>query len=210
MIPSSFSTNQQNPSNELWFEAFKQLPDLPNVIIVGQDPYPQPGVATGIAFAVKANANTQPSLDVIIEELAMSYYHDISFDEDDIDKTLISWVKQGVLMLNASLTCDKFAPEGLDELFKNGTHSYYWRVMLMEQLFQKMNGLLSDCVFVFMGQKAQYYSKYIDSTRHTVIKTVHPIVDYRLSKQLFIGSRVFNDINDALKNYNKQLIQWKK
>lgn len=131
-------------------------------------------------------------------------------DDNCIDRTLQHWVDQGVMLINASLSCDPHNPEGLSHLFEEGTHSNYWRATLMEELFQTLNGELNECAFVFMGQKAQYYNKYIDPDRHGVINTYHPVADYRMGKKLFVGSKVFSQINDYLSSKNKNIIEWKK
>jgi uracil-DNA glycosylase len=183
--------------------------ELPTVIIVGQDPYPIKGVATGLAFAVNEDIEEiPPSLQIMLDELALNYYHDITFDRENIDVTLNHWKDQGVLLLNASLTCDVLSPEGVNKLFEKGSHSNYWREILMEKLFFELNNELNECVFVFMGQKAQYYNKYIDPEKHCVINVVHPVSDHRSGNENFRGSKVFNRINDYLTSKNKEEIKW--
>lgn len=192
----------------IMFEAFKMRLEDVKVVIVGQDPYPQPGVATGLAFAVHPDAPSQPSLDVIIDELSLHTYYDITFGIEELDRTLVQWKEQGVLLMNASLTCDQFSPEGLNRLFENGSHSNYWRELLMEDLFKELNNRLDSVVFVFMGQKAQYYNKYITVNKNFIINTYHPVADYRIGNQKFVGSNVFNQINEYLKEKDK--IQWQR
>lgn len=167
------------------------------VVIVGQDPYPQPGVATGLAFGVENGKPMQPSLQVIQAELALSYYNDITFHIEDT--SLESWKNQGVLLLNASLTCEAFKPEPESHLFIKGSHSYLWRVCLMEDLFAYMDEIFNDVVFVFMGNKAQYYNKFI-TKKNMVLNVIHPVADYRTGVQKFIGSQIFNRIDENLKS----------
>lgn len=203
--------NSSQPHQSKIFKAFEINKKDLKVIIVGQDPYPVPDVATGLAFAIEeTNDDIPPSLQIIIDELALSYYNDITFDIDRIDRTMQHWVDQGVMMLNSSLSVDSFKPEGLDDLTRNGTHSNYWRVTLMESLFEELNKSDEQYIFAFFGQKAQYYAKFIDETRHIIYKTYHPVADYRLGKEMFRGSKVFNNINNSLSYLKKDIIEWAK
>ena len=174
--------------------------------MLGQDPYPVPGVATGIAFGVNEDIGSlPPSLEVILGELA-NWAKNPFIVEKDLDITLMDWMSQGVLMLNASLTCDEYNLEDETFLFKNGSHSNYWRVVLMEQLFEWFNENLKDVVFVFLGKKAQYYNKFI--TNHVYIDAVHPVADWYTGKNMFRGSQIFDLINQELNNINKKEIKW--
>lgn len=216
LIPRSLYNNTQFPSKEVIFKAFNIDREKTKVIIVGQDPYPnedirnQRPVATGLAFGLHDNNSLiQPSLQMIIDELALSYYNDITFDAQNMDLTLQNWVDQGVMLLNASLTVDMFSPEGFEDLKKNGKHSNYWREVLMEEFFKELNK--DDChyIFAFLGQKAQYYAQFIDDTRHFVYKVIHPVADYRIGKNIFRGSKIFNNINESLAYLKKEKIEWK-
>lgn len=176
------------------------------VVIVGQDPYPQPGVATGLAFAVKQGEPVQPSLSIIQTELAVSYFNDITYYMPDT--SLESWEDQGVLLLNSSLSCKVGEPEGVNHLWFPESHSFLWRMSLMEYLFKWMNDSFTNLVFAFMGSKAQYYNRFIDHAKHGIINTIHPVADYRTGSRLFVGSKVFNNINEKLKQYDKKEISW--
>lgn len=173
---------------------------------MGQDPYPQPGVATGLAFGVANGERVQPSLSIIQTELALSYFNDITYHMEDT--TLQSWHDQGVVLLNSSLSCDSFNPESEDHLWLPESHSYLWRLSLMENLFKWMSDELYNIVFVFMGRKAHYYNKLVDRERHTVLNTYHPVADFHSGQQLFVGSKIFNDINSNLEEYGKDTISW--
>lgn len=186
-------------------------PEKIKVVIVGQDPYASPDVATGLAFAIdEDNPVVQPSLSIIQTELAVSYYNDIAWYLNN--NNLEDWEKQGVLLLNCSLSCEEYIPESEEQLWKPDTHSFLWRVCLMESLFNWLSTECENLVFVFMGKKAQYYAKYIDNERHQVFEVAHPVADYRsggkLGEQKFIGSKIFNKINEALKLYGKDEIKW--
>lgn len=176
------------------------------VIIVGQDPYPIPGVAMENAFGVENDQKVPPSLQIIQTELAISYYNDITWYLSDT--SLRHWQNQGVLLINASLTCDAYKPEGVEQLFIENSHSYLWRVALMENLFKWLNEYFGKIVFVFMGKKAHYYSQYITNPSHSVLRTVHPVADFRTGTNMFVGSKIFNNINNELVKHGKEQITW--
>lgn len=203
------------PKKEQVYEAFRDmsLNDI-KVVMMGQDPYPIPGIATGLPFGIEENNETlPPSLDIIFNELIFNYSEDITLStipSDSkmyFDKTLKHWKKEGVLLLNAGLTCKNYKPEGFDLLKVEGSHSNYWRVVLMEDLMINLNEALANkAVFVFMGQKAKYYSKFIKDC--PVITTHHPVADHRSGFELFKGSGVFKEVNKQLKQLEIQPVKW--
>lgn len=206
--PFLFDAAKLVPEPKNIFRVFNETsPDNIRVVIVGADPYPQVRgdgafVATGRAFAVEADQPLQPSLSVIMDELATNYYCNPTLEDYEIDRTLGSWQDQGILLLNCSLTCERFRPEGYDELFIAGTHSHYWRVNLMEKLFRWMSDNMSGIIFVFLGQKAQYYAQFISEVSHHIIKEAHPAADAHQGKNIFRGSHVFNQINKLITSIN--------
>lgn len=180
------------------------------MIIVGNDPYTTPGYATGNAFAVNKYSAIQPALSSMIDELAINYYHDLTLTFNYEARTLEHWVEQGVMLLNSSLTASDYKPESYDDLFINGTHSHYWRIVLMEDFFQHMNDCYDNILFVFLGDKAQYYNKFITNSKHGIINEAYPGNDFRLNKKIFVGSKLFGRINDWLISKNKKQIEWVK
>lgn len=180
--------------------------DIPNVIIVSDSPHCIPDVDLGRALACKSPHT--PTMRLIEDELAIHYFNDISFSFSDEELKLQHWVDQGVMLLNCVLTTDPYCNEPYVDLYKNGTHSFYWRKTLMEDFFTYMSDTYEDLIFVFLGQKALYYDSYIDPRKHTTFSTVDPIPDYRVGKELFLGSKIFNKINTALTQYKKTPIQW--
>lgn len=174
------------------FKAFElcKYDDL-KVVILGQDPYPQKGVATGIAFGNNNNEDS-PSLN-ILKESCIDYtipHNFIIFDE-----TLESWCKQGVLMLNSALTC---------ELGKPGSHTMIWRPFIADFL-KRLSNKESGVIYVLLGDTAKTFSPYINSKYNTVIKENHPSYYARLGKPM---PNIFKKINEILKsNYNLK-IKW--
>ncbi len=165
-------------------------PGQTRVVILGQDPYPTPGHAHGLAFSVAPDVRPRPrSLNNIFKELN---------DGRGIDRPtgdLRGWVKQGVLLLNTALS----VPAGEAD----GHKSIGWAPLIHQ--------ILQDCAtrptaFVLWGKTAQKLEKYITGTHHLVIKTAHPSP---LSAQRgFFGSRPFSKTNDWLTQQGQHPIDW--
>ena len=128
------------------FRAFEECPyDKLQIVIIGQDPYPQLGVADGIAFSCSNTDKLQPSLKYIHDEVNRTLYagNPISTDLD-----LKGWANQGVLMLNTALTV---------EVGKIGSHYDIWKPFTA-YLLDGLNNYKSDLVYVYMGKKAEEWS----------------------------------------------------
>lgn len=125
------------------FRAFEECPlDKLQVVIVGQDPYPQLGVADGIAFSCSNSEKEQPSLRFILDEVQKLYpFYDRPLD-------LSRWSKQGVLMLNTALTV---------EVNKIGSHYDIWKPFTA-YLLDWLNSNKSNLVYLYMGKKAEEWS----------------------------------------------------
>jgi uracil-DNA glycosylase len=154
------------------------------VLILGQDPYPTPGHANGLAFSVSPNIQPLPrSLRNIFKELV-----------DDIgcppprNGDLTPWCEQGVLLLNTVLTTEKFKP--------NAHAGMGWEE-LAKQVITAFSNDTKQRVFILWGRYAQAYEKYIDQEKHLVIKSAHPSP---LSASYgFFGSKPFSKANAYLK-----------
>lgn len=169
------------PSPNNIFKAFKLCPyNECKIVMLSQDPYPQPGVATGILFGNSSNTpddKLSPSLE-IIKEAAINYT--IPHNTIEFDNTLESWAKQGILMLNSALTCN---------VNQVGIHMYVWRpfiAKLLQNLSMKNPGLL----YVLFGSQAQSFRAYIKDYK---IEIQHPAYFARINKPM--PSSVFIDIN---------------
>ena len=181
------------------FKAFKlcKLQDL-KVIMLGQDPYPQKGIATGILFGNRKDTPEEqlsPSLKVIRDaavNLEIPHYC-INFDV-----TLESWAKQGVLMLNSALTVE----EG-----KIGSHIMLWRPFIAT-LLKNLSEYYTDLVYVLFGKQAQTFTPYITKGYNTIINIEHPAYYARIGKDM--SSKLFYEINSTIKsNYNTEIIWYK-
>ena len=155
------------------------------VVFIGQDPYPQKGVATGVLFGNNENTKElSPSLQVIISSLSTLEEDLMPFKAFDI--TMESWARQGILMINSALTC---------EVNRIGSHVMLWRPFLSKFLANfsnKKNGV----VYVLFGSQAQSFMPYI-SKSNPIIGTKHPAFFARTG--LPMPNNVFNEVNILIK-----------
>lgn len=175
------------PPKELVFEAFKQCDyrNL-NVVILGEDPYPQKGIATGIAFANKPNTKLSPSLLQIKNTLEL----------DVFDSSLINWCNQGVLMLNTALTVEEN---------KSGSHILLWRPFI-KQFLLNLQEYNPGLIYVLLGNNAQSFEMFINSKFNHIIKEKHPA--YYSRNKIAMPSYIFEEVNRILYNNNGYKINW--
>lgn len=169
------------------FRAFKLCPyNKCNVVFVGQDPYPQKGVATGILFGNSKDTpedKLSPSLQVI-RESAINF--EVPHNIITFDPTLESWAKQGILMINSAFTC---------EVNKVGSHVNEWRPFtskLLKNLSNKEPGI----IYILFGRQAQTLKPYINEKYSDIIEIEHPAYFARTKK--IMPYSVFGKMNDIL------------
>ena len=179
------------------FKAFEVCPykDL-KIVMLGQDPYPQKGVATGILFGNKTDVKElSPSLN-IIKEAAINFevpHYCINFDP-----TLESWAKQGILMINSALTV---------EMNKIGSHVMIWRNFiscLLKHLSQRETGL----IYVLFGKQAQTFEPYINKQFNTIINMEHPAYFARTHTKM--PYKLFIDLSKMTEEKYGVPIEWYK
>jgi uracil-DNA glycosylase len=182
------------PKNADIFRAFNDTPfDKVKVVILGQDPYHGPNQAHGLSFSVQKGIAIPKSLINIYKELAT----DIPGFIKPAHGNLEEWAKQGVLLLNATLTVR--AGEAASHQ-KKGWETFTDEVI--HTLSQKRTGL----VFILWGSYAQSKIPLIDQTKHHIIKSVHPSP---LSVERgFWGSKPFSKANAYLEKEGKKPIDW--
>ena len=179
------------------FKAFRLCPyeDL-KIVMIGQDPYPQKGVATGIAFANKKEVdsnNLSPSLN-IIKEAAINF--EIPHNNIIFDQTLESWAKQGILMLNSALTV---------EIGKVGSHTMLWRPFITK-LLKNLSYSNTGLIYVLFGEQAKTFTPYIDRRFNIIIEEKHPAYYARIEKKM--PSTIFTNISKITKEKYKEPIKW--
>jgi len=181
------------PEDEV-FTAFQQTDynDV-KVLLLGQDPYHNDGQAHGLSFSVKRGVAPPPSLKNMYKELAV----DIPGFRAPSHGCLLSWAKQGVMLLNAVLTVRAHEP---------ASHSKKGWETFTDAVISKLNQRTRPLVFVLWGGYAKKKLNLIDSTRHGVVACAHPSP---LSARLFLGSRPFSRVNSLLAAQGHSPIDWK-
>ena len=181
------------PPKDQIFTAFKlTTPELVKAVILGQDPYHEPGQAHGLSFSVREGVKIPPSLVNIYKEL-----------QDDLDITppdhgyLVRWAKQGVLMLNTILTVR--AHEAM-------SHADIGWHIFTDAVMEKLDKIDRPMVFILWGKPAQKKEKLITNPNHLVLRSAHPspLSAYRG----FFGSKPFSKTNDFLKKNGMEPIDW--
>lgn len=178
------------PKMKDWFNAFIHCKySNTNVIFIGQDPYPQVGVADGISFSCSYTMNEQPSLKHIFNSLEKQY------PDYERNPDLSRWAEQGVLMLNTALTV---------EINKIGSHYYLWRTFT-EHVLTSINKEKSQLIVVLLGKKAQEWKKFI--TNHIIIEVEHPAAA-AYKGGIWNDKNLFIKINELLRSQGKSLVNW--
>ena len=181
------------PHSSNWFHALETTPlDQVKVVILGQDPYHQPGQAHGLCFSVKPGVKTPPSLVNIYKEL-----------ESDLGVKpvahgyLESWAKQGVLLLNAVLT--------VEDSKANAHQGKGWE-QFTDKVISTVNEQCENVVFMLWGSYAQRKGSVIDTDRHLVLKAPHP--SPLSAHRGFFGCRHFSQANQYLEAHGQSTINW--
>ncbi|HSQ44065.1 MAG TPA: uracil-DNA glycosylase [Ginsengibacter sp.] len=182
------------PPGPLIFNAFNKTPFTKiKVVLLGQDPYHNPGQAHGLSFSVPDGVAKPPSLVNIFKEL-----------ENDLgiapakNGNLEKWAEQGVLLLNASLTVRRNEP---------GSHSKIGWLQFTDTVISKISEQKKGIIFLLWGKFAQDKQSLIDETKHYVLKAAHPS-PFSADKGFF-GCRHFSKTNELLALQHKEPIDWK-
>ena len=175
------------------FAAFDSCPfDQVKVVILGQDPYHGPGQANGLCFSVSPGIELPPSLVNIFKEVSS----DLSKPMPD-DGNLERWARQGVLLLNATLTV---------EAHKAGSHQGHGWEEFTDAAVKKLAEEREGLVFMLWGSYAIRKGAFIDRNRHLVLTAPHPspLSAYRG----FFGCKHFSQANQWLVDHNQAPIEW--
>ncbi|QBN17365.1 uracil-DNA glycosylase [Flavobacterium nackdongense] len=183
------------PPKELIFAAFEHcsFQDL-KVVIIGQDPYHGTNEANGLCFSVNDGIKIPPSLRNIFREMN----EDLGTVFFPISGNLEPWAKQGILLLNASLTVRKDSP--------NSHKHLQWNVFT-DAVIQKISDQKEQIVFLLWGSFAQKKGSKIDRIKHLVLESGHPS-PMSANQGKWFGNRHFSKINLYLNDKGIGLIDW--
>ena len=181
------------PPGSLIFNAFNTTPfSNVKVVLLGQDPYHGPGQAMGLSFSVPTNIPPPPSLINIYKEIHADLGINIPHHGN-----LQKWARQGVLLLNASLTVEARSPNSHSKV---GWHQF------TDDVIRIISQSKEHVVFMLWGKFAQGKEELIDKNKHLVLKAAHPS-PYSASTGFF-GCRHFSKANEWLQRHGINPIDW--
>lgn len=192
-VKEEYQTFTCYPPGALIFNAFNLCPfDKVKVVIIGQDPYHEPGQAEGLCFSVADGIPHPPSLQNIFKEIQQDLGRDIP-----VSGSLRHWAEQGVLLLNASLTV---------RAHQAGSHQGKGWETFTDAVINKLANEHEHLVFILWGSYAQKKGNFIDRKRHLVLQSAHPspLSAYRG----FFGNHHFSLTNDYLIHHGRTPILW--
>lgn len=192
-VKAEYAKKKIYPSPADIFRAFEWCPfEKVKVVVLGQDPYHGKGQANGLCFSVHHGIQNPPSLQNIFKELA-----------DDIgggmrmDGNLEDWAKQGVLLLNATLTV---------EASKAGSHQKKGWEQFTDAVIKTLSEEKEHLVFILWGRYAQEKGAVIDEKKHLVLRAAHPSPFSAYSG--FFGSKPFSRANEYLEWNGVEPVKW--
>ena len=192
-VKRAYAAGPAYPPGKLIFNAFNRTPfDKVKVVILGQDPYHEPGQAQGLAFYVPPTVQTPPSLVNIAKELA----EDMGRPGGGVPD-LLKWTDQGVLLLNATLTV---------QAHRAGSHQGKGWEQFTDAVVRALAERREHLVFILWGSYAQRKGAFIDRGRHLVIESPHP--SPLSAFRGFFGSKPFSRANAYLTQHGMAPIAW--
>ena len=191
-LKNAYSTRTVYPNMHDIFNALKLTShEDVKAVIVGQDPYINPGEAHGLAFSVLPGARTPPSLGNIFKELKS----DLGCEVPNHGH-LVDWAKQGVMLLNTVLTV---------EARRSRSHAGQGWERFTDTVLLHLNDRAKPMVFLLWGRDAQDKARLIDNPKHLVLKAAHPSP---LARGAFFGCRHFSQANAFLTENGLGAIDW--
>ncbi|GIW85449.1 MAG: uracil-DNA glycosylase [Thermogemmata sp.] len=193
-LASEWQNHTVYPPGEDIFNAFRYTPlSQVRVVLLGQDPYPNPGQAHGLCFSVPPGVSCPASLRNIFREL----HSDLGIPSPS-HGCLIPWARQGVLLLNTCLTVRAGQPQ---------SHAGRGWEQFTQAVLQVLNAHSHPLVFLLWGNAAQKAAAGIDPRRHHLLKAPHP--SPLSAHQGFFGCRPFSRTNAALEQMGLPPIDWR-
>jgi uracil-DNA glycosylase len=182
------------PAPKNIFRAFDLCPfEKVKVVILGQDPYHGTGQANGLAFAVQADVRVPPSLQNIFKEIQSDLGEPLVHTDGDLSR----WAKQGVLLLNATLTVRAHAA---------GSHQEKGWEQFTDSVIHSLSEKRKNLVFILWGNYAKAKGAHIDREKHLVLEAPHPSPFSAASG--FFGSKPFSRANAYLTAHGETPIDW--
>ncbi len=192
-VKEEYLKTQVYPHPKRIFSAFDITPfDKVKIVILGQDPYHGPNQANGLAFSVSDGVAIPPSLKNVYKEI-----------EDDLGKkipptgNLERWAKQGVLLLNSTLTVKAGSP---------GSHQNKGWEEFTDAAIKKLATQKENIVFMLWGNYAQKKGDFIKQEKHLILKSAHP--SPFSAERGFLGNRHFSKANAYLIMHDKEPVDW--
>lgn len=193
-ITDQYKTKTIYPKQEDIFQALNLCPfNKTKVVVIGQDPYHGPNQANGLSFAVHKEITLPPSLKNIFKEI-QSDLHIAPIHNGDLSR----WAKQGVLLLNATLTVQAKTPS---------SHQNKGWELFTDAVIQKLSTEKEHLVFILWGNYAKKKGLIVDRTKHLIIESQHP--SPFSARNGFFGSKPFSKTNMYLKKHNQKEIDWR-
>ncbi|MEJ7731063.1 MAG: uracil-DNA glycosylase [Polyangiaceae bacterium] len=192
-VEAERATSTVLPAHEHVFAALAATPlEAVRVVLVGQDPYPTPGHAHGLALSVLPGVAPPPSLANMFKEL----HTDVGFRVPD-NGYLMPWAEQGMLLLNTVLTVRAGAA---------GSHARRGWEAFTDAVIGAVSARVRPAVFALWGTHARKKARIVDAARHRVLEGVHP--SPLSAHQGFFGSKPFSRIDAALRDFGERPMVW--
>lgn len=192
-VDQAYSTTEVFPPKSQILNALRLCPFAKlKVVIIGQDPYHNPGQANGLSFSVSDGVAVPPSLKNIFKELE----NDMPGFKIPASGNLEAWAKQGVLLLNAVLTV---------QANQAGSHKLFGWQRFTDAIIELINREKTHVVFMLWGAFAISKAELVDKNKHLVLTAAHPSP---LARGAFFGSRHFSKANEYLVSNGLIPIDW--
>lgn len=195
-LDAEYKLNVIYPPRDMVFQAFKLTsPKDLKVVIIGQDPYHNPGQAMGLSFSVPRGMPLPPSLINIYKEINKDLGIEMNFDNGD----LTSWANQGVLLLNAYLTVRGGVPL---------SHKRPEYEQFISDVLDYIETLDQPIVYMLWGGFAKKYEKKITNPKHLILKAAHPS-PLSANQGGWFNNHLFSKCNEFLASNDVEAIDWK-
>ncbi|MDR2385166.1 MAG: uracil-DNA glycosylase [Tannerella sp.] len=192
-VREEYGKNTIYPAAKLIFNAFDLCPfDKVKVVLLGQDPYHEPGQAHGLCFSVKEGIPFPPSLRNIFKEINEDLGKPVPRSGD-----LTRWAEQGVLLLNATLTVRAHSA---------GSHQGKGWETFTDAVIRKLASQRKNIVYILWGAYAQRKAEMIDSRLNLVLQSSHP--SPLSASRGFFGNKHFGKTNEYLEKTGQKTIEW--